>query len=347
MKVKIGKRLVGEGEPTFIIAEAGVNHNGSVETAKKMIDAAKRAGADAIKFQTFSADKLVTKGVAKAEYQKKSTQAEGSQYDMIKKLELSAEDFRELFRYATEKGLIFLSTPFDEGSVDLLEELGVTAFKVDSGNLNNPPHVRYIAEKGLPMIVSTGMSTLGEIEEMLDVVYKAGNRNIILLHCVSNYPPAVEDTNLRSMLTLKQAFNLPVGYSDHTQGIAVSLAAVALGACAIEKHFTLDRKMKGPDHLASLEPDELVEMVKGIRDIEKCLGSPLKRPVEAEREVQRALRRSIVAERDIAEGETITREMLAVKRPGKGLPSKFLPVVVGRKARKSIKKDELIGWDKM
>ena len=266
MKLKIGDKLIGEEEPCFIIAEAGVNHNGSVELAKKLIDAAKDAGADAVKFQTFKAESVVVKDAQKAEYQKETT-GEGSQYEMIKKLELTEEDFRELADYAKEKDIMFLSSPFDKESVDLLNELDVPAFKVGSGEITNLPLLRYIAKKEKPIILSTGMSTLGEIEEALDVIRSEGVEDIILLHCVSNYPARIEDVNLRALGTLKQAFKLPVGFSDHTLGITAPIAAVALGACVIEKHFTLDRNLPGPDHKASLEPEELKEMAKAIREV--------------------------------------------------------------------------------
>jgi len=266
MKTKIGDKLIGEEEPCFIIAEAGVNHNGSIELAKKLIDAAKDAGADAVKFQTFKTENVVVKDAQKAEYQKETT-GEGSQYEMIKKLELTEEDFRELADYAKEKDIMFLSSPFDKESVDLLNELDVPAFKVGSGEITNLPLLRYIAKKEKPIILSTGMSTLGEIEEALDVIRSEGVEDIILLHCVSNYPARIEDVNLRALGTLKQAFKLPVGFSDHTLGITAPIAAVALGACVIEKHFTLDRNLPGPDHKASLEPEELKEMAKAIREV--------------------------------------------------------------------------------
>ena len=286
MKIRIEDKLIGEEEPCFIIAEAGVNHNGSVELAKKLIDAAKDAGADAVKFQTFKAENVVVKDAQKAEYQKETT-GEGSQYEMIKKLELTEEDFRELADYAKEKDIMFLSSPFDKDSIDLLNELDVPAFKVGSGEITNFPLLRYIAKKGKPIILSTGMSTLGEIEEALDVIRSEGVEDIALLHCVSNYPARIEDVNLRAMGTLKQAFKLPVGFSDHTLGITAPIAAVALGACVIEKHFTLDRNLPGPDHKASLEADELKEMVKAIREVEKVLGNGIKRPTKEEEEIKK------------------------------------------------------------
>jgi len=341
MKVKINDKLIGEEEPCFIIAEAGVNHNGSVELAKKLIDAAKDAGADAVKFQTFKAESVVVKDAQKAEYQKETT-GEGSQYEMIKKLELTEEDFRELADYAKEKDIMFLSSPFDKESVDLLHELDVPAFKVGSGEITNLPLLRYIAKKGKPIILSTGMSTLGEIEEALDVIRSEGVEDIILLHCVSNYPARIEDVNLRALGTLKQAFKLPVGFSDHTLGITAPIAAVALGACVIEKHFTLDRNLPGPDHKASLEPEELKEMAKAIREVEKALGNGIKKPTKEEEEIKKVARRSIVAKVDISKGAIITEDMLDVKRPGTGIEPKYLKFIIGRKTKEDIKKDEII-----
>jgi len=341
MKIRIEDKLIGEEEPCFIIAEAGVNHNGSVELAKKLIDAAKDAGADAVKFQTFKTENVVVKDAQKAEYQKETT-GEGSQYEMIKKLELTEEDFRELADYAEKKDIMFLSSPFDKESVDLLYELDVPAFKVGSGEITNFPLLRYIAKKEKPIILSTGMSTLGEIEEALDVIRSEGVEDIILLHCVSNYPARIEDVNLRAMGTLKQAFKLPVGFSDHTLGITAPIAAVALGACVIEKHFTLDRNLPGPDHKASLEPDELKEMVKAIREVEKALGNGIKKPTKEEEKIKKVARRSIVAKVDISKGAIITEDMLDVKRPGTGIEPKYLKFIIGRKTKEDIKKDEII-----
>ena len=341
MKITMGKKRIGEEEPCFIIAEAGVNHNGSVELAKKLIDAAKDAGADAVKFQTFKTESVVVKDAQKAEYQKETT-GEGSQYEMIKKLELTEEDFRELADYAKEKDIMFLSSPFDKESVDLLYELDVPASKVASGEITNLPLLRYIAKKEKPIILSTGMSTLGEIEEALDVIRSEGVEDIILLHCVSNYPARIEDVNLRAMGTLKQAFKLPVGFSDHTLGITAPIAAVALGACVIEKHFTLDRNLPGPDHKASLEPDELKEMVKAIREVEKALGDGIKRPTKEEEEIKKVARRSIVAKVDIPEGAIVTEDMLDVKRPGTGIEPRYIDMIIGKKAKEDIKKDEII-----
>ena len=344
MKANVGNKFIGEGEPCFIIAEAGVNHNGDIKLAKKLVDAAKDAGADAVKFQTFKAENVVIKNAEKAEYQKETTGVGESQYDMIKKLELTEYDFKELTDYAKEKNILFLSSPFDKKSVDLLYELDVPAFKIASGEITNFPLLKHIAKKEKPIILSTGMSTLGEVEEALNVIRSEGVNDIILLHCVSNYPAKIENVNLRAMETLKQAFKLPVGFSDHTIGITASIAAVALGACVIEKHFTQDRNLAGPDHKASLEPDELKEMVNAIRDVEKALGGGIKRPTQGEKEIKKVARRSIVAKVDIPEGAIITEEMLDIKRPGTGIVPKYFDFIVGMRAKKDIKKSNIVTW---
>jgi len=341
-KIVVGNRHIGEDEPCFIIAEAGVNHNGSVKSTKKLIDVAKDAEADAVKFQTFKAENVVIKNAEKAEYQK--TAKEESQYEMIKKLELTNEDFKELSDYTQKKGILFLSSPFDKESVDLLYELDVPAFKVGSGEITNFPLLKHIAKKEKPIILSTGMATLGEVEEALNVTRNGGVEDVILLHCVSNYPARIEDVNLRAMETLKHAFKLPVGFSDHSLGITVPIAAVALGACVIEKHFTLDRNLPGPDHKASLEPDELKEMVKAIRDVEKALGNGIKKPTKEEDKIKKIARRSIVAKIDIPKGTIIAEDMLDVKRPGTGIEPKYIDMIVGKKAKIDIKKEDLITW---
>jgi N,N'-diacetyllegionaminate synthase len=346
-KIRIAGRAVGEHSPCFIIAEAGVNHNGDINLAKKLIHVAKDAGADAVKFQSFIAENVVTRKAPKAKYQKKTTGSAESQYDMIKKLELSAGNFEELALYAQKNGMIFLSTPFDNDSVDLLDGLRVPAFKIASGEITNFPLIRYIAKKGKPVILSTGMSTLGEIEEALEVIRREGVDDIVLLHCVSCYPAKVEDMNLRAMETLRCEFKLPVGLSDHTLGISIPIAAVALGACVIEKHFTLDKSLPGPDHRASLESDELKLMVKAIRDVVKALGDGIKRPTKEEEENKKATRRSIVAKADIPQGAIITEEMLDVKRLGGGLEPMYLKKVCGARAKDGFKKDQAISWAKI
>ena len=346
-KVAIGNKIIGESEPCFIIAEAGVNHNGDVSLAKKMIDLAREAGADAVKFQTFRAEQLVCKDAQKAPYQKQTTGAEESQYEMLKKLELSEKSLRDLFAYAQKRGIMFLASPFDNESVDLLNSLGVPAFKIGSGEITDFPLLRYIAKKVKPIILSTGMATLAEVEEALATLRKEGVDNIILLHCVSSYPAKIEYTNLRAMGTLKQTFKLPVGLSDHTPGITIPIAAVALGACIIEKHFTLDKKLPGPDHKASLEPDELKQMVQAIRDVEKAKGDGLKQPTRDEEENREAVRRSLVAKVDIPEGTIITEEMLAAKRPGIGIEPKHMGEIVGATAKENIKKNHCITWNRI
>jgi N-acetylneuraminate synthase len=307
----------------FVIAEVGVNHNGSMEIAKKLVDAAVAAGADAVKFQTFKTEKLVTKNAQKAEYQKQNTKNNGTQFEMLKKLELSYEDHIKIYNYCSKKNIMFLSTPFDFESADLLEKLGVKMYKISSGDVTNLPLLKYIASKKKTMILSTGMSNLGEIEEAVDSIKAEGNDEIILMHCTSNYPARYEDVNLKAINTLKNSFYLPVGYSDHTPGIEIPIAAAALGACVIEKHFTLDKSMEGPDHKASLNPHELTEMVKSIRNIESAIGSGIKKCSLNEENVKVAARKSIVASRDIKKGEIINIEDIDYKRPGSGLAPKY------------------------
>ena len=342
-KIKIENKVIGEGEATFIIAEAGVNHNGDIELAKRLVDIASECGIDAIKFQTFKAENVVAKNTPKADYQIKNTGTNESQYEMIKKLELSEDEFIELYKYTKKKGLIFLSTPFDFESADFLDEL-VSAFKISSTDLTNLPFLEYIAEKGKPIILSTGMGTLGEIEEAVNTIREI-NDDLILLHCVTNYPASFESLNLRAIKTLKEAFKLPVGYSDHSLGIYAPIAAVALGAVVIEKHFTLDKNLPGPDHKASLNPEELKEMVNAIRLIEKALGDGIKRPTPEEEEIKKVARRSLVANVDIPKGTVIKKEMIAIKRPGTGIEPKYLNVVIGKRAKRDIKKDEVLKWN--
>lgn len=346
-KIKIGNRIIGDGEHPFIIAEAGINHNGNVNLAKKLIDAAKKAEADAVKFQTFKAEDVATKTAEKAEYQKKTTGAEESQFVMIKKLELKERDFKELFDYAHRKGLVFLSSPFDKRSVDLLDELGVPAFKIASGEITNLPLLKHIARKGKPIILSTGMSTLGETEEAVEIIMREGVKEIILLHCISSYPAKVEDMNLKAMETLRDAFKLPVGLSDHSLGITIPIAAVALGACVIEKHFTLDKSLPGPDHQASLEPEELKQMIKAIREVEKATGNGNKMPTDEEKQIQKVARRSLVARVTIPKGAIITEAMLDIKRPGTGVEPKYMNKVIGAVARCRIRQDEPLTMNKL
>jgi N,N'-diacetyllegionaminate synthase len=343
--IEIAGRIVGPGYPCFIIAEAGVNHNGKLNMAKQLVIAAARAGADAVKFQSFKAENVATRKAPKAEYQKQATGSAESQYEMIERLELSAANFAELARHAQKNGIIFLSTPFDKVSADLLDSLGVPAFKIASGELTNFPLIRYVAKKGKPVILSTGMSTLAEIDEALHVIQGEGIKDIILLHCVTAYPAKVEDVNLRAMETLRREFKLPVGLSDHTLGTTVPIAAVALGACVIEKHFTLDRSLPGPDHQASLEPDELKQMIKAIREVEKAMGDGSKMPTKEEKQIQKVARRSIVARVNIPKGTIITEAMLDIKRPGTGIEPKNISSIVGKRAKRNIERDALVTSD--
>jgi N-acetylneuraminate synthase/N,N'-diacetyllegionaminate synthase len=343
--IEVAGRKIGPGYPCFIIAEAGVNHNGKLDMAKELVVAAVQAGADAVKFQSFKAENVVTRKAPKAKYQEQTTGSAESQYEMIKKLELSSGSFAELAHHAQKKGIIFLSTPFDKESVDLLDGLGVPVFKIASGEITNFPLIRYVAKKGKPVILSTGMSTLAEIDEALHVIQGEGIKDIILLHCVTAYPAKVEDVNLRAMETLRREFKLPVGLSDHTLGTTVPVAAVALGACVIEKHFTLDRSLPGPDHQASLEPDELKQMIKAIREVEKAMGDGSKMPTKEEKQIQKVARRSIVAGVNIPKGTIITEAMLDIKRPGTGIEPKNIHMVIDRKARRFIEQDRVVTID--
>ncbi len=341
-RIELGHRQVGEGCPCLIIAEAGVNHNGDVETAKKLVATAAAAGADAVKFQTIRAQHLAGPDAPKAQYQLETTGAGESQMEMLARLELSHQAHRELQAYSRAQGILFLSTPFDEESADFLEELGVPAFKVGSGEITNLPFLAYLARKRRPIILSTGMSSLGEVEEAVEAVRQAGNEQLSLLHCVSNYPAAPEDVNLRVMRTMSLAFQVPVGYSDHTLGAAIALAAVARGACIIEKHFTLDRTLPGPDHRASLEPEELRAMVEDIRRVEKALGHGRKEPAAGELATAAVARRSLVAAVDIPAGTVLSEELIAVKRPGTGLRPGMRPYLVGRTTRRAIPQGTLM-----
>lgn len=345
-KIEIGNKLVGEGEPTFIIAEAGSNHDQKLEQAKKLIDVAASAGVDAIKFQIFQADTIVAKTSLKAEYMERVSEKE-STYDIFKRIELPRKWLAELAEYTSKRDLTFLCSAFDEEGVDLLDTIGVPAFKIASGDITNLPLIKYTAAKGKPMIISTGASTMGEIEEAVSAIKATGNESITLLHCVSNYPTAIEDANLKCITTMKQALKLPIGYSDHTLGIFAPLAAVALGAVVIEKHFTLSKKLSGPDHFYALEPQELKAMVENIRTVEKLMGSPTKQPAKSELESRTLARRSVFAARNISAGESITKEMLAVLRPAIGLQPKFIDAVIGKRAKKDIKQYEPITWDKI
>ena len=333
---------IGGGASCFVIAEAGVNHNGDSVLARQLIDAAVASGADAVKFQTFSAERLVTRDAPQAEYQRRNIGVEESQFAMLKRLELSPAMHRELLDYCALRGILFLSTPFEEESADFLDALGVPAFKIPSGEITNLPFLDHVARKGKPLIVSTGMSTLAEVEDAVTCIRAAGNKRLALLHCVSNYPAVAADINLRAMDTLRKRFDVPTGYSDHTDGIEIALAAVARGAEIIEKHFTLSRTLPGPDHKASLEPAELAALVAGIRRIEASLGDGIKRPVEAEKSTAAVARKSIVAKRDLPAGTILTREDLLIQRPGTGISPARLDAIVGRCTRSALRAGDVL-----
>lgn len=332
------------GRGTYIIAEAGVNHNGSVEIAKRLIDAAKTCGADAVKFQTFKAEKLVTRSAEKAEYQKRAGGAGDSQFEMLKRLELVEDDFRLLLHHCTQVGIEFLSSPFDEESADLLDSLGMATFKIPSGEITNHPFLEHVARKGKPVILSTGMSTLGEVEEAVGILRACGAPRLTLLHCVTEYPAPYGEINLNAMITLRTAFGLEVGYSDHTPGIEIPLAAVALGASVIEKHFTLDNAMEGPDHRASLNPEDFSCMILSIRNVENSLGDGIKKPAPCELKNIGIARKSVVAREAIKAGEIVCRHMLTVKRPGYGIQPRDIEKIVGLRAYRSVAVDEALSW---
>lgn len=328
----------------FIIAEAGVNHNGSLELAKKLIDEAVVAGTDAVKFQTFKAELCISKNADKAEYQKQTTDKNESQFDMIKKLELNEYAHTELIKYCKIKNIMFLSTPFDLQSVDLLNGFGLEIFKIPSGEITNLPYLRKIASLNKKVILSTGMANLGEIEAALEILTKNGTakENITVLHANTEYPTPFRDVNLKAMLTIRGTFGVKVGYSDHTPGIEVPIAAVALGATVIEKHFTLDKTMPGPDHKASLEPSELQSMVKAIRNIEIALGDGIKKASSSESKNKPIARKSIVAKCDIKKGDLFSESNLTIKRPGSGISPMRWDEVIGLRATRDYKEDELI-----
>ena len=327
---------------TFVIAEAGVNHNGDPVLAKKMVDAVVKSGADAIKFQTFKADRLVTRFAEKASYQKNDD--DDLQYEMLKKLELKYPDFEDLNKYCKEQDVMFLSSAFDIESINLLSSLNMPIFKIPSGEITNLPYLRQIGVLGKQVILSTGMSDLGEIGDALEVLVRSGTPidNITVLQCNTEYPTPFEDVNLRAMLTIRNEFDIKVGYSDHTLGIEIPIAAVALGAAVIEKHFTLDRSMVGPDHKASLEPNELKAMVKAIRNVENAMGDGIKRPSPSETKNINVVRKSIVASRTITKGKLFTEDNLTVKRPGIGMSPMRWNDVIGKKAIKDFTADEII-----
>jgi len=343
--VKVGNRLIGPGQPCFIVAEAGVNHNGDINLAHRLVDAAAKAGADAVKFQTYSPESVIARNAPKPAYQHQTTPTDESQFEMAEKLALSYQDFRGIKSLADELGIVFLSTPIAPEDVDFLVALGTPALKVASMDIVNYPMLDYIGRQKVPVIASTGMATLGEVESAIDMLRQAGCSEIVLLHCVTNYPARDDEANLRVMDTLAQAFQVPVGFSDHTTGTAVPVAAVARGACMIEKHFTLDRGLPGPDHTSSLEPPAFKTMVDDIRAVESALGSPVKIPLPVEIENRRVMRRSVVASVDLPAGTVLKREHLALKRPGDGLGASFIQFLVGRQLVRFVPRDDKLSLD--
>jgi len=329
----------------FIIAEAGVNHNGDINLAKKLIDMAKECGADAIKFQTFKAEESTGTYAEKAHYQRENDKTQETQFEMIKKLELPFEDFKIIKNYCKEKEIEFISTPDGVESLNYLVGLDVPFIKVGSTEVTNLEFLKSIGETSKPIILSTGMSILGEVEKAISTIYSTGNYKIKLMHCITDYPTSIEDVNLRAMLTMKEAFKIPVGLSDHTLGFEAAVAATALGAEFIEKHVTLDRNMVGPDHKASMPPEEFKEFVMYIRNTEKLLGDGIKKPTEKEKIIMNQARRSILAARDLKCGTIITKDMLVYKRPGYGIKPELVEILIGRKLKRDLSKDEVIQWE--
>ena len=330
----------------FIIAEAGVNHNGKMELAYKLVDAAKEAGVDAVKFQVFKSEKVISKSTKMADYQKENLKENISQLDMVKKLELSYEDFIKINEYCKEKGIMFMATPFDNDSLDfLVDTLKVDVLKIGSGDLNNYPFLEKVALKNKEIILSTGMSNLSDIESALDFISQYTDKEVKVLHCTTNYPCPMDEVNLKAMNTIKDAFQVAVGYSDHTLGIEVPIAAVALGAEIIEKHFTLDKTMEGPDHVASLEPDELKEMTRTIRNIERALGSGIKKPNKSEVKIQSIVKRKIVLAKDVEINHVLTENDLEYKRCENGIESKYYKNIIGKKVKRKIDADSPLMWE--
>ncbi|MDP7445158.1 MAG: N-acetylneuraminate synthase [Candidatus Poseidoniia archaeon] len=338
-------RNIGKGFPCFIIAEAGVNHNGDINIAKELIDIAVEAKADAVKFQSFKAELNVTEYVPLANYQKRNAEPETTQLSLLKNLELSQDQHYELLEYCNNKGILFMSSVFDYQSVDLLEEMFLPVHKIPSGELTNLPLLSYIAQKNKPIILSTGMSTMDEVISALKCIYATGNTQVVVLHCVSSYPVAPKEVNLKAMLTMRDELNVEIGYSDHTKGIAISLAAVSIGASVIEKHYTVDRSMPGPDHEFSLEKLDLINLVRSIREVESAMGSGKKIPTKDEMETATVSRKSIVMAVDIDKGTIIRKSMIAMKSPGTGIPPSLMDRVIGKKINTKLKKDCMITWE--
>ena len=338
--VKIQNKLIGNNHPIFIIAEAGVNHNGNLKLAKKLVDVAVKADADAVKFQTFKTEGVVTKEIHLTNYAKRNIGKDITQNNLLKKLELNYEDFKILKKYCDEKGIIFLSTPHSFDAIDFLEDL-IPAYKFGSGDITNIASLKYTAKKGKPMILGTGMATLQEIQIAIDAIQSENNDQIIVLHCTTNYPCPLDEVNLNAMMTMQKELDCLVGYSDHTLGLLVPIMATALGAVIIEKHFTVDKSLPGPDHKASMEPNELKEMVKEIRKTEKAMGSFKKEPTVSEKQIMKYVRKSIVAKKDIEKGSIIGENMITIKRPCIGLQPADLDKIIGKKTKRNISKDEI------
>lgn len=340
--VRFGNIEIGSQYPVFIIAEAGVNHNGDVDIAMSLVREAKQAGADCVKFQTFKADRVATETAPKAAYQLKTTSPEESQVEMLRKLELDESAYHRLLDACRKESILFLSTPYNVEDVDFLDSLGVQAFKIASGQAVEPYFLEYVAKRGKSILLSTGMCTLAEVDRAVRVVREAGNVQIVILQCTTNYPSAIEDCNLRAMVAMRDALDVLVGYSDHTEGLTAATASVALGACVVERHFTLDKSLPGPDHSSSSNPEEFLQLVRQIRETERCLGSNLKYPSKIELENSVGMRRSIVAKTRIPKGTVLTMEHLNFKRPSTGVKPSLLKYVIGKRVREEIQPDEFV-----
>jgi len=341
--VVIGSRTVGAGQPCFVVAEAGVNHDGDPQRAHALVDAAADAGADGVKFQAFRTGELAAAAAALAPYQR--TTGARTQDDLLRALELDGETFRALALHARDRELVFLASAFDTASVDLLDDSGVDAYKIASPDVANPLLLEAVGSHGRPVILSTGTADLAEVEAALTTLRRAGSEDLVVLQCTSAYPAPADEANLRAMATMREAFGVPVGFSDHTAGDEVALAAVALGACVLEKHLTLDRSLPGPDHAASLEPEEFALLVERVRTVESALGDGVKRPTASEEENARVVRRSLAAATDLAAGTKLERSMLTALRPGTGIPAARIGDVVGRRLRRSVATHELLDPD--
>lgn len=339
------KNISDHQSPVYMIAEAGINHNGNLDTAMELIDVASEAGADAVKFQTFVPEKLAVTNAPMANYQRHNLKNEQTQLEMLTDFQLKFEHHSKLLERCRERQIEFLSTPFEEESADFLYKLGLTAFKIPSGEITNLPFLKHLGKMGKPLILSTGMSNLADVETAISTLEESGATEITILHCVSQYPAPIEETNLRAIKTLRQAFNYPVGFSDHSSGIEIALAAVSLGARVVEKHFTLSRNMSGPDHKASLEPKELVQLVSYVRNIEKALGDGKKRQMPCEINTAKVARKSIFSKHEIAAGQEISMDNIVIKRPGTGIAPIHIDLVLGKKAKCNLAKDTQIQFN--